>query len=134
MPKTLNEMFGAFAEQECACGKFVGNLFHAATVAHFMHLTTNSYAAHKALAEFYDALPALVDAVAESYMGKYGMITGFPTTYTYTESDPVKYLISMCQFIADIRQDLPQDSELQNDIDTIVTLCNSTIYKLRFLS
>jgi hypothetical protein len=47
--------------------------------------------------------------------------------------DPVKYLESLQNFVADARQDLPQDSELQNLIDEIADLINTTTYKLKFL-
>ena len=48
--------------------------FHARTVAHLLHLTTRSYAAHKALNEFYDEIIDLVDSFAEAYQGEYGLI------------------------------------------------------------
>jgi hypothetical protein len=31
------------------------------------------------------------------------------------------------------RENLPQDSEIQNEIDNIATLLNQTVYKLKFL-
>jgi hypothetical protein len=40
---------------------------------------------------------------------------------------------SLQSFVTEARQDLPQDSELQNIIDEIADLINSTTYKLKFL-
>ena len=40
---------------------------------------------------------------------------------------------SLQKFVYDARQDLPQDSELQNLIDTIAELIDTTTYKLKFL-
>ena len=39
----------------------------------------------------------------------------------------------MAAFIEEARKQLPQDTELQNIIDEIADLVNSTLYKLRFL-
>jgi hypothetical protein len=74
----------------------------------------------------------LTDAFAEAYMGKYGKFTAFPSVY-HQPKEPVKYLESLQNFVADARQDLPQDSELQNLIDTIAELIDTTTYKLKFL-
>jgi hypothetical protein len=40
---------------------------------------------------------------------------------------------SLQNFVKEARQDLPQDSELQNIIDEIADLINTTTYKLKFL-
>jgi hypothetical protein len=84
------------------------------------------------LAKYYDSIVGLVDTLAESYMGKYGNLTTFPSVY-HQPKDPIKYMESLQNFVADARQDLPQDSELQNIIDEIADLINSTTYKLKFL-
>jgi hypothetical protein len=35
--------------------------------------------------------------------------------------------------VRDYRGEMPQDSEIQNEIDSIATLLNQTVYKLKFL-
>jgi len=114
------------------CALFLATLLHSATNTHFFHFTTDSYAKHKALAKYYEGIVDLVDQLAESYMGKYGKLTAFPSVY-HQPKDPLKYMESLQNFVADARQDLPQDSELQNTIDEIADLINSTAYKLKFL-
>ncbi len=47
--------------------------------------------------------------------------------------DPIRYMESLQNFVKEARQDLPQDPELQNIIDEIADLINSTSYKLKFL-
>ena len=42
-------------------GEFIILCFHARTNAHVLHLQTRSYAAHKALNEFYDEIVELAD-------------------------------------------------------------------------
>jgi hypothetical protein len=59
-------------------------------------------------------------------------MTSFPTVY-HQPKDPIRYMESLQRFVADARQDLPQDSELQNIVDEIADLINSTTYKLKFL-
>lgn len=114
------------------CALFVATLLHSATNTHFFHWTTDSFSKHTALGEYYDGVVELTDAFAEVYMGKHGKFTAFPSVY-HQPKDPVKYLESLQNFVTDARQDLPQDSELQNLIDEIADLINTTTYKLKFL-
>jgi hypothetical protein len=65
-------------------------------------------------------------------MGKYGKFTAFPSVY-HQPKDPIRYMESLQSFVKEARNDLPQDSELQNIIDEISDLINSTTYKLKFL-
>lgn len=111
------------------CALFAATLLHSATNTHFFHWTTDSYAKHQALAEYYDGIVPLVDSFVESYMGKYEKFTSFPSTY-HQPKDPVKYLKSLQSFVQAACDDLPQDSELQNIVDEIADLINTTTYKL----
>lgn len=116
-----------------AAAKFISTLLHSATVAHLMHFQTRSYAAHIALNEYYDAIPDLVDAVAEAYQGKYGLITGYSANDFNLEKEPVAYLQNLSGFVASNR-DFCEDSEIQNLIDAVADQIDSTMYKLKFLS
>jgi hypothetical protein len=111
---------------------FVSVLFHSATVTHFMHLQTKSFAQHMALGEYYDAIVELADKWAEAYQGCYDIITNYPKDF-HLATDPVKYLTQIKEFVNDLRKDLPQDSELNNLVDSIADQIDSTLYKLRFL-
>ena len=108
-------------------------LFHARTNAHVMHLRTRSYAVHKALNEFYDDIVDLTDNLAESYQGRYG-IQDYPELPFKPENDPVMMVRGLRRYIDDNREAMCAHSELQNAIDEIVTLLNSTLYKLENLS
>lgn len=115
-------------------GKFVGNLLHSATVAHFMHLKTTSYSAHKALQKYYESIVDLTDTVAETIQGCYGVqIDAYPTTFANPQTDPLAYMMMLKEYVIEARADMPQDSNIQNEIDNISTLLDSTIYKLKFL-
>ena len=112
--------------------EFIAQLLHSGTVAHFLHFSTNSFAAHEALGEYYSEIIEKVDDFAEAYMGTYGQIKKFPEEF-HSAEDPVQYLVSIQGFVAESRQMLPQDTPLQNIVDEIADLINTTVYKLRFL-
>lgn len=114
------------------CALFTITLLHSATNAHLMHFKTRSYSEHKALRGYYDNIVDLVDQLVESYQGLYGIIETYPDVY-HSPKDVIKYFESLQRFVKDARQDLPQDSELQNTVDEIADLINSTTYKLKFL-
>ena len=111
---------------------FVSVLFHSSTNAHFMHLQTPSFSAHSALNDYYHQIIDLTDAWAEAYQGCYEIIRDYPSTF-HIESDPVRYLTKIKDFVKDFRVHLPEESQLQNLVDEISALIDSTLYKLRFL-
>jgi hypothetical protein len=117
-------------------GKLVSFLFHSRTQAHVYHLQTPSFTAHNALNAFYDGIIGLTDGLVESYQGKYGIITGYET-YDLLEYNSCEEIIMFFQSLGNtvekLRMTLPQDTYIQNQIDEIVALINSTIYKLKFL-
>lgn len=114
-------------------GQFVLTLLHAATNTHLLHLKSTSYAEHMALGAFYQALPDLVDVVAESIQGVTEELIDYPVDYYPPMDNALDELRSLKDFVKDERELLPQDSEIQNAIDNIADLIDSTIYKLKFL-
>ena len=114
-------------------GTFILTLLHAATNAHLLHLRSTSYAEHIALGDFYAKLPDLVDTVAEGIMGITEEMIEYPVDYYPPMEDALDELRSLKDFVKDEREALPQDSEIQNSIDEIADLIDSTIYKLKFL-
>lgn len=115
--------------------QFTMCLLHSVTNTHILHLTTKSYSEHKALEDFYTGIGDLVDAFIEAFQGKYGLLHDFTTDYQLP-SQPVAYLTYLKEEVATLRRSerFPQDSELQNSVDEIAQLIDSTLYKLRFLS
>tara|TARA_R110002126_G_scaffold229968_1_gene374202 strand:+ start:1883 stop:2257 length:375 start_codon:yes stop_codon:yes gene_type:complete len=111
---------------------FVSVLFHSGTNAHFMHLQTSSFSIHSALNDYYHQIIDLTDAWAEGYQGCYEIIRDYPNTF-HSETDPTKYLTKIKEFVKDYRVHLPEDTQLQNLVDEIASLIDSTLYKLRFL-
>lgn len=115
-------------------GGFFVTLLHSATIAHLMHLQTSSYAEHKALSEYYDSIVDLVDDLIESYQGKRDVIVDYPAMFAYPDVDALVYLKGISDYVIENRDIVGDDSELQNQIDTIQDLINSTVYKLRRLA
>jgi DNA-binding ferritin-like protein len=120
-------------QMENEASTFVSVLLHSGTNAHLLHWTTDSYAHHVALGEYYQQIPELVDQLAEAYMGRYGQFQSFPDDYYLPTDDPVEYMEGIKYFVQDSREVMPDDSEIQNLIDEIAQLIDSTLFKLRFL-
>ena len=111
---------------------FAATLLHSATNTHFFHWNTDSFSKHMALGAYYDEIVELTDDLVEAYMGCYDKITTFPNVY-HQPKEPLKYLTSLKSFVDDARKDLPQETQIQNIVDEIAQLIDSTLYKLRFL-
>jgi hypothetical protein len=116
-------------------GTFVSTLLHSATLTHLMHFKSKSYSEHVALGAYYDEIPELVDGLVESIQGAYEIIIDpYPAMFgNGNNDDPLAYMISLRNYVRDYRQQMPQDSEIQNEIDNVANLLNSTVYKLKFL-
>jgi len=120
----------------------------AAMLAHAMSLTTSlhqlhlkitgpgSYSAHKALNEFYDGMPDLVDAVAEQYQGAREKLLDFPTVAAYkctSVQEAISHMKDLYTEVVELQKIMPF-SEVVNQLDEVKSLISSTKYKLMFLS
>lgn len=114
-------------------GQFILTLLHAATNTHLLHLQSKQYPEHVALGEFYEKLPDLVDGLVENIQGLTEELIEYPVDYYPPMVNSLDELRSLKDFVKEERGFLPQDSEIQNNIDEISTLINKTIYKLKFL-
>jgi DNA-binding ferritin-like protein len=118
-------------------GEFVGTLLHSATIAHIMHLQAvgeGSYAKHQALGTYYDSIVETTDALAEAIQGCTGeIIKAYPPMFGNPEVEALDYLKSIREYVMNCRDQISEYSNIQNEIDTIMTLLDSTIYKLTFL-
>ena len=113
----------------------VSILLHSQTQVHIFHLQTKSYSEHKALQGYYEGIDALVDGLIESYQGKYDVITQYNSIKNedYKSNEQViKYFKALDMMIEKNRKGV-KESFIQNQIDTVQELINSTVYKLRFL-
>ena len=113
----------------------VSRILHSRNQVHVFHLQTESYAEHKALNDYYDSIGDLYDGLVESYQGKYGIITNvksFEIGQYENNQQVISYFTTLSNEIESKRTSV-KDSYLQNQIDTVLELIFSTLYKLRFL-
>jgi len=119
-------------EAQVTMGSFYLTLLHAATNTHILHLQSRSFSEHMALGSFYDELVELVDGLIESCQGKHGIVQ-YPNEYTKPADTGLLELQALSAYVTANRLVVGADSELQNEVDSILNLINRTIYKLTFL-
>ena len=113
-------------------------MMNAATSFHRLHLKVKgdgSYAAHKALGDFYDGLHGHADTLVEGYQGVAEKILTYkdmPIRTLDTVADGVGYLRDMYNIINKLQGMMPY-SEIVNNLDLVKDSINSTKYKLLFL-
>lgn len=120
----------------------------AAMIAHSQALTTSvhqlhlkitgpgSFSAHKALNEFYDGMPGLVDAVAEQYQGAREKLLDFPAVSPYkcgSVQEAISHMKELYTEVVELQKLMPF-SEVVNQLDEVKSLISATKYKLMFLS
>ena len=112
-------------------------LLQSRTQTHSFHLGVKgigSHSAHIALGEYYDSISGLIDGLVEVYQGKEGLIqlSGIGVLDKNNDiKNIIKYFETLCGMVAKLRQNPKlQDSWIQNDIDTVVSLLYKTKYKL----
>lgn len=113
---------------------FIAAMLNASTAAHFLHLSTKSYAEHQALGAFYDDILELADSWAEAYQGHHGVIPLelYPDEFK-VQRNAKQFLLALQQFVKSVRKRLPDDTDLQNIIDEIAALIATTLYKVENL-
>ena len=114
-------------------GEFFLKLLHAATNGHILHLQTKSYSEHKALQKYYEQLPDLVDSIIEEWQGAYQVIVEYPAIYETPNSDALQEVMAVRDFLVKNRAIVGDYSSIQNSVDNLMSLLDSTVYKLTFL-
>lgn len=121
--------------------KLISTLMASRDQAHIFHWQTKgpgSFAAHMALGAYYDAIPDMIDALVESYQGKYGIITGYEPAERfddYAQDSVIKYFKALSMFVERAYAKLPkEDTNIINQLDAFKDLIYTTIYKLENLS
>jgi len=115
-------------------GEFAMCLLNGVTAGHIHHLSTESYSQHMALGDFYVELDKRADKFIEAYQGKKSKII-FAEKALFLGENGLELVQYVCDQIESYRKmpGFPQDSELQNIVDELLDLADSTKYKLRFL-
>lgn len=108
---------------------FLGTLMCGQICLRLIHWNTTSYAEHKAIGKLYDSLADLTDTLAEAYMGIYGRFGNVPCQHTDLP-EATTYVGEMADYIQSMRAELPNDTQLQNIVDEIASVVDSTNYLL----
>lgn len=131
MKFTINEA------QTDVVSQFASMLVLGAASAHVQHwntLGTGSFAAHDAMGTFYTELPELTDSVIEACLQDESKIIldGKALFVGENPLDLVQYIQGQVKSMRS-QPGFPQDSEVQNLVDSIAELCRHTIFKLKRL-
>lgn len=126
------------AKNHAPMGQFIAVLFLARDLAHRAHLRTTgpgSFAAHKALGDFYPAVIDLADTLAETYQGSELALLDIPLLDNEFPGEAKESMQAQIKWIKANRYKAVdrEATHLQNIIDEIVALFDRTIFKLHFL-
>lgn len=115
--------------------EFVSVLLKARSVAHVAHWATDSFSKHVALGDFYNGVGALVDGFVEQYQGYYEKRMAPKVEACDVDKDIAGELEMQVEWIERYRYQVcdKDETSLQNTIDEIVALYQTTLYKLRML-
>ena len=115
--------------------EFFGTLQQSIVESWRKHLKTSKYSSHMALNDFYHDMPDLVDQLIEDYTGVKGeKVDDYKCIFTAEDMDVYEYLKALRVLVKDGASKFLSDSELKSDVDSILSLIDSTLYKLKELS
>ena len=114
-------------------GEFLLILMHSSTNTQILHRQSRSFSEHMALGAYYEAIIPLVDTLTEAIQGLQEKIIDYPSDYYSPAATGLEELQSLKDYVKEERNELPQETEIQNLIDEIAQLIDGTLYKLRFL-
>lgn len=111
--------------------EFLGTLLQSVTDAHTMHLATKKFSTHKALNDYYDDAPDVVDELIEAMQGIDGEIELKPLTIP--TDDPIKYFEELRELAVSGKSEFIDDDEIASNCDNVISLIDQTLYKLKEL-
>jgi DNA-binding ferritin-like protein len=131
MKFTINEA------QADVVSQFASMLVLGAASAHVQHWNTlgpGSFAAHDAMGTFYTELPELTDSVIEACLQDESKII-LDGKALFLGKNPLELVEYIYANVTVMRSQpgFPQESEVQNLVDSISELCRHTIFKLKRL-
>jgi hypothetical protein len=97
------------------------------------HHQTNVYSMHKALNKFYDGLLDKVDGLVESVSGVYGRPMGYVIVQPMDYMNPeqvMSYFQGCYAYVQSERNNIYQESWIQNQVDEVAQLFAETLYLL----
>jgi DNA-binding ferritin-like protein len=118
-------------EEQVMFTRFIGTLLQSQIQSKIYHWTAQeegSFSAHLALGDYYDEIGDRVDGLVESFQGRYGIIGGFRPFTPFRE-----YFTALRKYVETNRFNFTQDTYIQNQVDEVVALIETTLYKTKNL-
>ena len=113
--------------------EYLGTLQQSIVEGWKKHLGTDKYSAHMALNEYYDDALEAVDALIEHYQGIHGKLDALKNNLSSENLKSVEYFELLRNFAIVGKDLLGEDTELHSDLDNLLSIIDSTLYKLREL-
>ena len=119
-------------DDEISIEEFCGTLMQSVVEMWKAHLMTDRYSDHMALDEYYKEMPEKVDSFIESFLSIDGKIDNYKNILTFSD-DAIEYLTELKSLVVDGRDKYASTTELESAIDDVLSLIDSTLYKLKEL-
>jgi len=119
-------------------GEFFGTLIESIPITWKYHLKSRKHSTHVILEEYYEDAQEIIDRIIESYQGKFNMVIfEYGNRIFDDEKEDILYLSELRDFIQngrDMFDEIVSSSEIMSEIDTLLSLLDSTLYKLKNLT
>jgi len=110
--------------------ELITKIFTERNNSHAKHWSTDSYAQHQALGEFYENVIEILDKYVEAYMGTFGKIEDIPEDVDNICQVVRDNLIWLNESRSELSKEVPA---LENILDELAGLHMSTLFKLENL-
>ncbi len=110
--------------------ELITKIFTERNNSHARHWSTDSYAQHQALGEFYENVIEILDRYVESYMGTFGRIEDIPDDVDNISQVVRDNLIFLNENRSELSKEVPA---LENILDELAGLHMTTLFKLENL-
>ena len=113
--------------------EFFGTLQQSMVESWKSHLKTSKYSEHIALDEYYNSIVDKVDSLIENWMGTHGKVEEYINLLTSDEYESIEYFEELRKIVEEGRE-LMDSTELESGVDDILSLIDTTLYKLKELT
>jgi Family of unknown function (DUF5856) len=110
--------------------ELITKIFKERNNSHARHWSTNSYAQHQALGEFYESIIETLDKYIEAYIGTFGKIEDIPDDVDNIGQVVRDNLIWLNENRSELSKEVPA---LENILDELAGLHMTTLFKLENL-
>ena len=115
--------------------EFFGTLQQSTVEAWKKHLKVSKKSEHETLNDFYEDIVDVVDSLIEDYMSIHGKVKDYVNLLSEKEMTALEYLETLREFTRESADELldEDDTELFSDVDNILSVMDTAIYKLKEL-